>query len=563
MLEAARYEAEQEEAMTGVGIAIAFVRSVLWAAGFTVIGTVMGFGVGLSVTGWHGLLYVVGMVFSLFYSWRWIRGEDFEPVHLVAAAGLHVLILSVGTVISSRTYDLSEEGRSEHYEAIHLLREGWNPIRDGEVGLPVRGVRGPFSETAVFRSDGHELRGASILGAVLADFAGGTDSGKGYQWVFVAAGGVFVGASLLRFGAGILFSVLAGLAFGLGGPFVATWANFSPGADWVLLCPVLLIGLYGIREEGAVEWLDCVVAALLLGLFAGGGGPILLVGLVGLLILAGGLPIDGDRRRRVASWVWGAWVVGVLGLAGWMGAFEVVSPSEGSEVLAEPSADGLVLGEEGAWAAFTDPSEGLPENGSNGPLFVVGLGIGLFLVIRRFVVGLWPRWGTWRALIGMVAGLILIDDVEGRAVFWLGVVTVLLFDSLRDVSADELAPGFYRLGAPVFINLGRGGGTARWMAGAVLGLWILHGLVVGVIGTAAENRAQLEIRSFLNRPVWRAGIVRVGFGESVAAYEWMQRAQIRFELARNPGVAAAEIPWTDLRIFSLPEEDESRREVPR
>lgn len=561
MIEAARYEAEREEAVTGSGIAFAFVRSVLWAAVATILGTTLGFAIGIPVTGWHGLLYLGGMVLSLAYSWHWIRDEDFEPMHLVFAGALHLLILAVGAVISARTYDVTETGRSDHYEAVYLLRAGWNPLEAGEVGLPVRGVRGIYAGEAIYRSEGHGLSASSILAAVLADFAGGTETGKGYQWVYMAGGAVFLGVGLLQLGVATGFAILAGVAFGIGGPFVATWAGFSPGTDWVLLVPVFLLGLYGSRETASREGLDCVVAALILALFSGTSPAVVYVGLLGLLLQLKGLPFPRRPKYRILDLVWGLLSVGAV-----VGAFAYGDPeiplSEGAVAVAlgTPEGEGGILDEAGPWTAFTNPALGLPATGSNGTLFPVGMGLALFLFVRRWVVGLWPGRGTLFGLAGLLLGVLLIGEPAARAVFWMALVTLLLMDTLRDPSADELAPGFYRLGAPRFIHLGRGGGTARWMAAMVFGLWIVHGLVVSVVGTIAVNRAQLELKSFLYLPEWRSGIVRVGFGESLAAYEWMQLAQIRFELARDPGAAARPIPWTDLRVFSLPAEDEPQTE---
>ncbi|MGF1531037.1 MAG: hypothetical protein ACFCU4_06725 [Puniceicoccaceae bacterium] len=562
LIDLARFEAETEEATRGVELAFAFVRSVIYGFGFLVLGCWLGFLVGLTITPWHSLAYFVGMAYGFSRSIKDVEEDLIGWPQILALSSVNLLLLAAGIATSSQVVDLSREGLSRDAETVYLLAHGWNPARGNDYSLPARGAVGPTAEMKVYFAEGNFASSGAVVGAVIASVLGDTQVGKGYQWLLMGAGGVFLVAFLLLAQVRFSYALLIGVAYLIGSPFVIAWASFAPMVDYVAYLVFLGCGIYGIRSNGSEHWSD-----LLPWVF----GLSFLVSPFGwATVVAGGLAIaaragsDPERGR----WIRLKWII--LGL-GMLGLLVLGALNEGvkieperllertRDVLSAPVRDqsAPLLSPSGPWSSHTSIAEGMLERGTYGPFFAVILGLGCFLILRCwFLQRKIPVEDGW--MIGWLAlSLLVITDLRLSAMLLGFFIPYAMIGTLRSERGLLVDQNFTRMVNPSFIDLGKEGGTAKALACSTMFLFMIQGVIGGFLGAIAHNRAQLRFEDFLVMPDWRSSSVLVSQGEAVGIYEILEQQSVLFQLSELESEIGLVVPFSDIRIDKLYRIDQS------
>lgn len=182
-----------------------------------------------------------------------------------------LLVLALGALLAmaaSPIYDLSTDGQLYHQQAIMLMSEGWNPLRN---------PASPLSNWSTVWVDGY-AKTHWVYAALLMDLGAGIQAGKSFTWMLAVAGAWLVYALLVerldwrsRPAALVAATVVANPVFATEWP---TFLNDHTLACTLVLALAALIWAAGApaqaRARRRAGWLLVIAFALLASVKASG-----------------------------------------------------------------------------------------------------------------------------------------------------------------------------------------------------------------------------------------------------------------------------------------------------
>ena len=182
------------------------------------------------------------ILFFLFYK------KDSKKINIISVV-LAILIFAVITIVEGKVYDLTTDGNTYHKLAIGCMKNGWNPCYESSEDFDIDqgNVFDTSSENINTLWIDHYAKATEIFAAVVYDFTGNIESGKGYTLI------------LMFSSFGILFSYLytnkkRSLFTSIIIPFLLVFNTitivqiFNYYVDGALMVSILMI-LYGLIRE--------------------------------------------------------------------------------------------------------------------------------------------------------------------------------------------------------------------------------------------------------------------------------------------------------------------------
>ena len=193
---------------------------------------------------------ITAILFFIFYK------KDSKKINIISVV-LAILIFAVITIVEGKIYDSTADGNTYHKLAIGCMKNGWNPCYESSKDFDME-QGNPFDVSDEDRNPiwvDHYAKGTEIFAAVVYDFTGNIESGKGYTLM------------LMLSGFGILFSYLytnkkRSLFTSIIVPFLLVFNTitivqiFNYYVDGALMVSILMVLYCLIRESENKEKLD-------------------------------------------------------------------------------------------------------------------------------------------------------------------------------------------------------------------------------------------------------------------------------------------------------------------
>ena len=206
--------------------------------------TTLLFFVKITITPLHLPIITILAIILYFIFYR----KDRKKINIIAVI-LAIFIFAVITLIEGKIYDITADGNTYHKLAIGCMKNGWNPCYESSEDFDIEqgNVFDTSSENINTLWIDHYAKATEIFAAVVYDFTGNIESGKGYTLI------------LMFSSFGILFSYLytnkkRSLFTSIIIPFLLVFNTitivqiFNYYVDGALMVSILMI-LYGLIRE--------------------------------------------------------------------------------------------------------------------------------------------------------------------------------------------------------------------------------------------------------------------------------------------------------------------------
>lgn len=145
------------------------------------------------------LAVTVGISFLLVKKHRYFKKKgDFKPYDFWKVTAVFIILILVSLLISMSVYDFSQDGQAYHQPAVIALAKGWNPFHE-----PYLEKYDPFYKQAMAGNEryaNHYTKASWITAAAVYRLTGSVESGKLFNFLYMAAAFLITWNFLLRFG---------------------------------------------------------------------------------------------------------------------------------------------------------------------------------------------------------------------------------------------------------------------------------------------------------------------------------------------------------------------------
>lgn len=174
--------------------------------------------------------------------------KDEKKINIIAIA-IAVLIFGCITFFEGKIYDSTADGNTYHKLAIGCLKNGWNPCYESSQDFDKE--QGNVFDTSEDNINtlwiDHYAKGAEIFAAVVYDFTGNIESGKGYTLLLMYASfGIVISYLIKDKKKSIISSALISILLVFNTITIAQIFNYY--VDGALMISILMI-LYGLIRE--------------------------------------------------------------------------------------------------------------------------------------------------------------------------------------------------------------------------------------------------------------------------------------------------------------------------
>jgi len=214
------------------------------------------FAIGISITVWHGLSFILCALVTGYFAIRSSsRIDSIKKSGIVL--GINLAACGLLALISAQLDDLSWDGMSGRIEVVLGLSEGWNPVKDPSFQEAVKlGETNPALRGSFVVQSGYQYGLGNLLSAYLAKITGSLNAGKAITPILALAsfGICFSAFSALSLGSGWCWalSFLAALnpvciyqssSYYIDGHTGALFTAMLFSALRLLLCPMSIDGV--------------------------------------------------------------------------------------------------------------------------------------------------------------------------------------------------------------------------------------------------------------------------------------------------------------------------------
>jgi len=150
------------------------------------VGTLGLFAAGVSITKWHGLMFLVSALGAAGVAAAGKGKERWKESLRVVLASL--LVCGIFAGIASRFDDLTVDGMNARIESVLGLSAGWNPVKDPAFQEGVRlAEENPYLRGSFVVHSGYQYSFGNLLAAYLANLTGNLNAGKAVTPILAVA----------------------------------------------------------------------------------------------------------------------------------------------------------------------------------------------------------------------------------------------------------------------------------------------------------------------------------------------------------------------------------------
>ena len=179
------------------------ISGYFWSAGASLLSGLLGlyivtlglFAIGISITPWHGIAFVLPALGA-----GYLAMKDSSRVRRLRKCAV-VLVANLAacgffTLIAGQFDDLSFDGMNARIESVLSLSAGWNPVKDPSFQEGVKlGETNPYLRGSFVVQSGYQYSFGNLLAAYLAQVSGNLNAGKAITPILMFASfGIVFGA---------------------------------------------------------------------------------------------------------------------------------------------------------------------------------------------------------------------------------------------------------------------------------------------------------------------------------------------------------------------------------
>ena len=179
------------------------ISDYFWPSGVSLLAGLLGlyiatlglFAVGISITVWHGLSFILcAQVTGYFATRSSSRIDRFKESGIVL--GINLAACGLLALIAGQFDDLSVDGMNARIESVLSLSAGWNPVKDPSFQEGVKlGEINPYLRGSFVVQSGYQYSFGNLLAAYLAQVSGNLNAGKAITPILMFASfGIVFGA---------------------------------------------------------------------------------------------------------------------------------------------------------------------------------------------------------------------------------------------------------------------------------------------------------------------------------------------------------------------------------
>ena len=179
------------------------VSDYFWPAGISLLTGLLGlyiatlglFAIGMSITTWHGIAFVLPALGAGYLA---LTGSS--PVLRVKKSavvlGINLAACGLLALIGAQFDDLSVDGMNARIESVLSLSAGWNPVKDPSFQEGIKlGETNPYLKGSFVVQSGYQYSFGNLLAAYLAQVSGNLNAGKAITPILMFASfGIVFGA---------------------------------------------------------------------------------------------------------------------------------------------------------------------------------------------------------------------------------------------------------------------------------------------------------------------------------------------------------------------------------
>ena len=196
------------------------VSDYFWPSGVSLLAGLLGlyistlglFAVGISITVWHGLSFILCALVTGYFAIRSSsRIDRFKKAGIVL--GINLAACGLLALIAGQFDDLSVDGMNARIESVLSLSAGWNPVKDPSFQEGVKlGETNPYLKGSFVVQSGYQYSFGNLLAAYLAQVTGSLNAGKAITPILMFASfGIVFGALTVLCIPKVWATALAGL----------------------------------------------------------------------------------------------------------------------------------------------------------------------------------------------------------------------------------------------------------------------------------------------------------------------------------------------------------------
>jgi len=179
------------------------ISDYFWPSGVSLLAGLLGlyiatlglFAIGISITAWHGIAFVLPALGA-----GYLAMKDSSRVRRLRKCAV-VLVANLAacgffTLIAGQFDDLSFDGMNARIESVLSLSAGWNPVKDPSFQEGVKlGETNPYLRGSFVVQSGYQYSFGNLLAAYLAQVSGNLNAGKAITPILMFASvGIVFGA---------------------------------------------------------------------------------------------------------------------------------------------------------------------------------------------------------------------------------------------------------------------------------------------------------------------------------------------------------------------------------